>query len=146
MVHPISLFLKRLQVFLNTLIFQLPKLVHTNFSWEKVNFLIEIDVCIFDSSTLKSLGLWKSAEEFNKDNKTTDLLNLNYVEPHRSSVVSGSDSDVVTELTTVNLNVPEQQRNEEGVDPSTESYQNQKVPQVKVNSCSLSSSSENLLE
>lgn len=108
---------------------------------------IGLILCIFDSSTLKSLGLWKSAEEFNKDNKTTNLLNLNYVEPHLSSVVSSSNSDVVTELTTVNLNIPEQLRSEEGVDPSTESYQNQTtVPQVKVNSCSLSSSSENLLE
>lgn len=95
-------------------------------------------------STLKSLGLWKSAEEFNKDNQATNLLNLAYVEPHRSSVVSGSESEVVTEMTTVNLIVAEQP-SEEFAGPSTDSYQNQ-IPEMKVNSRSLSTSKDNVLE
>lgn len=95
-------------------------------------------------STLKSLGLWKSAEECHKDNQATNLLNLNYVEPHRSSLASGSASEEVTEVTTVNLALPQQGPSEELAGQSTDSYQNQTVPQMKVNSRSISASDENV--
>jgi hypothetical protein len=95
-------------------------------------------------STLKSLGLWKSAEDFDKDNQATNLLNMKYVEPRRSSLASGSASEGVTELTTVNLVLPEQERGDELAGHSTDSYQNQTVPQMKLNSRSLSASDENV--
>ncbi|XP_065226860.1 piezo-type mechanosensitive ion channel component isoform X3 [Planococcus citri] len=103
--------------------------------------LILLLAVFFHRSTLKSLGLWKSAEEFNKDNKATNLLNLNYVEPQRNSVISGGDSDVTTEITTINLMM----QSEDLPGQSTDSYQNQTVvPQMKLNSRSLSTSKENV--
>ncbi len=104
-------------------------------------------ILIFNRSTLKSLGLWKSAEEFNRDNKATNLLNLDYVEPHRTSLISGSESEPVTEMTAVNLVIQAQYPNEEVTNHSTDSYQNQPfVPLVKVNTRSLSTSRENIFE
>lgn len=90
---------------------------------------------------MKSLGLWKSTEEFHKDNQATNVLNL---EPHRGSVASGSASEEVTEVTTVNLVLPEQGPGDELAGQSTDSYQNQTVPQMKLNSRSLSASDENV--
>lgn len=76
----------------------------------------------------------------------TTLLNLNYVEPNDSSIISGTDSDVITEVTTVQLNISGHP-SEEVVNQSIESYQNQTTgPHMKVNSRSLSSSKENLFE
>lgn len=70
---------------------------------------------------------------------------MDYVEPTRSSMASGSGSEAVTEMTTVNLIVLEQVPSEELAGQSTDSYQNQ-VPQMKINSRSLSTSKDNLFE